>query len=294
MRATTTATTRRAAPRASLRRRALLAVSMSAALALSGCAAAAEDSSRPSSRAPYAAVAEDGASAAADPTRTTAAEAASGSGEPETLDRERMQEVLLDEDAFPGGAEDIVQRTGVGYFEQTIGVTGDAYRSSFGDGACTRQMDSVNERLVGEDPVDGVFREATLVDDAAGGDEPEEPDEPVGRDEAVERRLYVWMLSYDEAPDTGSVWDEVLAACDGITLDGEEDAVSFSAVDQGPFRGISLSIDDGGSDADGFAVTADVGHGVVCLSSVGISREAFEQAVAVQRAALEEELGLAE
>lgn len=271
---------------ASPRRRLLLAAALLSAVSLSGCAVAAEDDVGTDSRAPYAAVATDASGDAGVPSSS-----ASAAGGATMLDRGEMQEVLLGEGEFPFTADEIVQHTGVEYFEESIGITGDVYRRSFGDGACAQQMDTVNERLVGEDPVDGVFRKATVTDD-------------VGT-----HTLYVWMLAYERPAAGGAVWDEVMAACDGTTLEGAHDAVSFAALAPGPFRGLSLSIDDGGSASaepsaestggtvssrvDGFSVTADVGRHLVSISSVGLSREAFDQAVEVQQAALEDHPDLA-
>lgn len=280
------------------RRRLVRAAALISALALSSCSAVAEDGSSADSRDPYAAVATEASDGAA--------QDAAASGEEQAaavrLDREQMQEVLLGEGEFPFTADEVVRRTGLEYFEQSIGITGTAYRRSFGeDDACARQMDTVNERLVGEAPVDGVYREATVTDDAG------------------EHTLHVWMLAYDRPVSRGEVWDEVLAACDGTSLESRHDGVSFSALAEGPFRGLSMSIDDRGgvqgaedgadgetpgdsasaatggtvsSRVDGFSVTADLGHHVLSISSVGLSRESFDQALEVQRAALEEHPGL--
>ncbi|WP_010525097.1 hypothetical protein [Nesterenkonia sp. F] len=262
------------------RRRLVLAAALASTFALSSCSAVAEDGSSAGSRDPYAAVATESSDEGA------GGPSASGGGEPAAarLDREDMQEVLLGEGEYPFTADEVVRRTGLEYFEESIGVTGQAYRRSFGeDDACARQMDTVNERLVGEDPVDGVYREATVTDDAG------------------EHTLHVWMLAYDRPVSRGEVWDEVLAACDGKSLESRHDGVSFGALAEGPFRGLSMSIDDGGGESsaaptggtissrvDGFSVTADLGHHVLSISSVGLSRESFDQALEVQRAALEE------
>lgn len=277
------------------RRRLLFAAVLASSLALTSCSAAAggpDADSGADTGSPYAAVATEaaessgGASGGAD---------ASGGGSPR-LDREQMQEVLLGEGEFPFTADEVVQRTGLEYFEESIGITGDAYRGSFGeDDVCARQMDTVNERLVGDAPVDGVYREATVTDDAGS------------------HTLHMWMLSYDRPVSRGEVWDEVLAACDGRTLEGRHDGVSFGELTEEPFRGLSMSIDDGATPAedsgqpaaaptagtassrvDGFSVTADLGRHVLSISSVGLSREAFDQALEVQRAALEEHPGLLE
>lgn len=280
---------------APLRRRLVRAAALTSALALSSCSAVGGDDSSTDSRDPYAAVATDASGGAAHDAAASGGEKAAAV----RLDREEMQEVLLGEGEYPFTADEVVRRTGLEYFEENIGITGTAYRRSFGeDEACARQMDTVNERLVGEAPVDGVYREATVTDDAG------------------EHTVHVWMLAYDRPVSRGEVWDEVLAACDGTSLESRHDGVSFSALAEGPFRGLSMSIDDRGralqdpeqgadgespaastggtvsSRVDGFSVTADLGHHVLSISSVGLSRESFDQALEVQRAALEEHPGL--
>lgn len=227
---------------------------------LSGCAAEQEDVSG-QGRDPYTAVSptEEGQE------HTSAEESLKASA---ALSEEEMAEILLAEGELPFTADEVEEFRGTEYFHEHIGVAGETYVQNFGDEECARQMDTINERLVGDDPVDGVLREASRH--IGAGDE----------------TIFVWMLGYEEAPDREALWDEVLEACEGTVLQSEDDQVSFSSFTLEGFRGMALDMTvDNGVDileVEGFAATLEYEETLLMLSAVNVEAEDFESAVLAQ------------
>lgn len=231
-------------------------------MGLVGCAAEAED---PPPRESYAAVS------------ATESEAPDGPG---LLDQDEIAELLLDEDEFPFSPVRYVEEVGPAYFHEHIAVVGDSYTGNFGDDLCAAQMDSINELLVGEAPQSGVFRAVT------------------GEIDGREGTFYVWMLSHEDPVDTGAIWDSVLHACDGHTLESETDVIDLSAVDHLDFRGLAMEMSanggDEGLDVDGFSATRDLGNSTLMISAVHVDAVTFGDVVQAQSEKLEERLSAEE
>lgn len=235
-------------------------------LFLSGCLAGQEDSSE-EGRDPSTALssAEEGQES------PSGEETLSETADP--IAEEDMAEILLTETEFPFSLDAMEELRGTDYFHEHIGVAGEIYVQNFGQQECARQMDTINERLVGEEPVGGIMREASR--DAGAGDE----------------TVFVWILSYRQAPERETLWDEVLEACEGTVLEAETDQVGFSAFEQGGFRGMALDmIVDNGLDVlemDGFSATAEYGNALLMVSAANMEAEDFRAVVSAQVEKLE-------
>lgn len=235
-------------------------------LLFTGCAAGQEESSD-QERDPYTAVSstEEG--------QEHVSEEEPLDGAAAVLAEEDMAELLLTEEEFPFSPDELEEFRGTDYFHEHIGVAAETYVENFGDQECARQMDTINERLVGEEPVDGVLREASRH--IGAGDE----------------TIFVWVLSYEEPPDREALWDEVLEACEDTVLEAETDRVGFSVFEQDGFRGMELDmIVDNGLDVlevEGFSATVEYENTLLMISAVNVEEEDFEAAVRAQAEKLE-------
>ncbi|GAB3193863.1 hypothetical protein [Nesterenkonia suensis] len=217
----------------------------------------------------------------ADTGESTAAGDASAGRDPSAvppLEEEEIAALLLDEEELPLAPDSLVEEAGADYFQEHIGVVGDTYVRAFGEDECARQMDSVNERLVGEAPQDGVIRQ--VVRDVEGGQE----------------RLYLWMLSYQEPVDSAQIWDDVLDACAGHRLEDGADVIDFEAFAAGGFRGLTMEMGVGAEDdsveMEGFSATRDLGSNLMMISAVNIDAATFEEVVEAQSRKIDERLDL--
>lgn len=192
------------------------------------------------------------------------------------LAEDQIGQILLDEDEFPFEPRGFVEEQGTDYFHEHIGVVGESYTGSFGDDGCAAQLDSINERLVGDEPQNGVLREVA------------------GDMNARQGKVYVWMLSYEDPVDTSMIWDDVLASCEGHTLESEADVIDLSAFSEQGFRGLALemSVDVGDEviDVDGFSASRDLGHGILMISAVHVDEGTFTEIVEAQAAKVEAHL----
>ncbi|MGQ7787479.1 hypothetical protein [Nesterenkonia sp. K-15-9-6] len=268
---------------AGARRIAMPSALLAAVLGLTGCGSDGEGSE---ARDTYAAVssAED---AEHDDGEDTAEDASAGMSESDVddeaaarldaLSEDEFRELLLEEDELPFESDTYVEESGAEYFHQHIGVTGDTYVTGFGDEECTRQMDGINERLVGQDPQDGLIRQASRAT------------------ETGEERLYLWMLSYAEAVDTEPLWDDVLDACEGRRLEDGADTIDFSAFAAAGFRGLTMEMGvENGSDVvemDGYSATRDMGRNLLMISAVNVDAATFEDVLTAQAAKIDARLG---
>lgn len=194
----------------------------------------------------------------------------------DALDEDGIRELLLDEDELPFEPDDYVEQSGAQYFHEHIGVAGDTYVNGFGDEECARQMDGINERLVGEDPQDGLIRQASRAA------------------EAGEERIYLWMLSYPEAVDSDPIWDDVLGACEGSRLEDGADTIDFSAFAAAGFRGLTMQMGmENGSETvemDGYSATRDMGRNLLMVSAVNVDAATFEDVLTAQAAKIDARL----
>lgn len=265
------------------RRSAVPAALLSGLLALTWCAAG-EEASGPRDTLAAVSSAESGPQKDADQgdeiqdatleADDTPVEAAAGLG---PLLEEEISTLLLEEDEFPFDPDSFLEESGVDYFHEHIGVVGDTYVSGFGEDECARQMDEINEYLVGDDPQDGVIRQALR-------------DRPAG-----EARVYLWMLSFTNPVDSAQIWDEVLDACEGRRLEDGADTIDFDAFSAGGFRGLTMEMgveSDGSTvEMEGFSATRDLGSNLLMISAVNVDAATFDEVVEAQSAKIDARLG---
>lgn len=217
---------------------------------------------------------------AAEPTEETTEDPQDGGEEPEPslgpLDEDQLMDLLVSSADLPAPPTGHSTHVGLGYFTEFIAVAHQDYRETFGENECTTAMDTINVELIGGDPVEGLVHEFQLP-----------------REETGEARLYVWALSYEREVDSARVWDQILQGCEG-GLDSPTDTVTIDPLNAEGFTGVSL---DMRSERDGvppritgYSATADAGHNLVMMSSVGLTEEEFLQVAAAQAAKIDQAL----
>lgn len=189
------------------------------------------------------------------------------------LTQEQMSEALLAPVDLPGPPDARDTKSGLSWFAEEIAFADDTYTQNFGAGECAAAMDTINPDLTGAD-LEAAGAQAGLLQEYQRS--------PEG-DDGGSLRLYVWMLSYEEPVDSSGVWSAMLSACDGQTLEGDRDSVSFQALEHERFTGIGLRIDGAdGTEVPVFSATYDYGHNLVMVSTVNFDEQTFMERLDLQ------------
>lgn len=206
----------------------------------------------------------------ADQEQETAAEEAD---EPvlEALSEEEMLEVLIGPGDLPEPPAGHSTNSGIDYFQEQVAVEFDDYRDRFGPSECASAMDSINLSLVGDGAAEGLLHTYRFAD---GGES------PAGL-------LYVWALSYDHDVDASGIWARIEQHCVEAPLQNDSDSVMVDTFEAEEFTGVQLDMDSASEEAEesltSFSATAEVGHNLVMMSSVGLSEDDFRELVQIQQ-----------
>lgn len=194
----------------------------------------------------------------------------------EELTEEQMLEVLLSSADLPVDPQGHSTHSGISYFEENLAVEHSVYEQTFGGNECAESMTRFNIDLIGEGAESGLLHRYELPAD--------------GVHPAPE--VFLWVLSYPDEVDSSTVWEPLYRNCSGIQLEAQADYVEidrYLTQDQDPpFGGITMRIHSENSESgsydviEGHSVTADFGHNLVVMSTLGVDVEMFEELLDLQ------------